>query len=91
MSTLRRSFAVLAPLFFVTFSPYAQAQQAPGFAIDRFDPSERGSEWFALESLDLRGEARLAFGVVGDWGHKPLVLYAPDGSQRTSRSRASSA
>ena len=63
MSTLRRSFAVLAPLFLTTLSPYALAQQAPGFAINRFDPSERGSEWFALESLDLRGEARLAFGV----------------------------
>jgi outer membrane protein OmpA-like peptidoglycan-associated protein len=84
MSTLRRTLAVLAPLFLTTLSLPAQAQQAPGFAINRFDPSERGSDWFALESLDLRGEARLAFGVVGDWGHKPLVLYAPDGSQRRS-------
>jgi outer membrane protein OmpA-like peptidoglycan-associated protein len=66
-------------------SPYALAQTAaPGFAINRFDPSERGSEWFALESLDLRGEARLAFGVIGDWSHKPLVLYAPDGSAKQS-------
>ena len=84
MSTLRRTFAVLAPLFLTTLSPLALAQTAQGFAINRFEPSERGSEWFALESLDLRGEARLAFGVVGDWGHKPLVLYAPDGSQRRS-------
>jgi outer membrane protein OmpA-like peptidoglycan-associated protein len=84
MSTLRRSLAVLVPLFCTTFSPYALAQEAPGFAINRFDPSERGSEWFALESLDLRGEARPAFGVVGDWAHKPLVLYAPDGSVRRS-------
>jgi OOP family OmpA-OmpF porin len=85
MRTLRRSFAVLAPLFLSTLSPYALAQTAaPGFAINRFDPSERGSEWFALESLDLRGEARLAFGVIGDWSHKPLVLYAPDGSAKQS-------
>ena len=84
MSMLRRTFAVLAPLFFATWSPYALAQEASGFAINRFDPSERGSEWFALESLDLRGEARLAFGVVGDWSHKPLVLYAPDGAERQS-------
>jgi outer membrane protein OmpA-like peptidoglycan-associated protein len=84
MSTLRRTFAVLAPLSFLTLSPSALAQEAPGFAINRFDPSERGSDWFALESLDLRGEARLAFGVVGDWSHRPLVLYAPDGSVRSS-------
>jgi OOP family OmpA-OmpF porin len=84
MSQLRRSFAVLAPLFLATLSSNALAQSAPGFAINRFDPSERGSEWFALESLDLRGEARLAFGVVGDWSHKPLVLYGPDGKERQS-------
>jgi outer membrane protein OmpA-like peptidoglycan-associated protein len=59
----------------------AAAQQAEGFALNRFDPSERGSEWFVLESLDLRGNARIAAGVVGDWSHKPLVLYAPDGSE----------
>jgi OmpA-OmpF porin, OOP family len=84
MSTLRRFLAVLSPLFFATLSPPALAQDASGFAINRFDPSERGSKWFALESLDLRGEARLAFGVVGDWSHKPLVLYAPDGTARQS-------
>jgi OOP family OmpA-OmpF porin len=57
------------------------AQQADGFALNRFDPSERGSEWFVLESLDLRGDSWLATGVVGDWSHKPLVLYRPDGSE----------
>jgi OmpA-OmpF porin, OOP family len=84
MSTLRRSLAVLTPLLVATWSPLALAQQAPGFAINRFDPSERGSDWFVLESLDLRGEGRLALGVVGDWAHKPLVLYAPDGTERQS-------
>jgi len=61
----------------------AQPQSSQGFALNRFEPSERGSEWFALESLDLRGEGRLALGAVGDWGHKPLVLYATDGSEKT--------
>src|SRR3954471_21167925 len=83
MTTKRRCASLLAPLFLLASTP-AFAQQAPGFALNRFEPSERGSEWFALESLDLRGETRLAFGVVGDWAHKPLVLYAPDGSQRAS-------
>ena len=48
---------------------------ATGLALDRFDPAERGSEWFALDSLDLRGRVRPAIGVDIDWGHKPLVLY----------------
>ncbi len=54
---------------------------ASGFALDRFDPSERGSDWFANESLDFRGSVRPALGVVADWGRKPLVLYNPDGSK----------
>src|SRR5207244_3936302 len=53
---------------------HAQALQR-GFALDRFDPSERGSGWFVLESLDFRGKARPSIGVVGDYAHKPLVAY----------------
>jgi outer membrane protein OmpA-like peptidoglycan-associated protein len=82
MTHSRRRAALLASLLVTTVSFPALAQQAQGFALNRFDPSERGSEWFALESLDLRGDGRLAFGVVGDWSHKPLVLYAPDGSEK---------
>jgi OOP family OmpA-OmpF porin len=50
----------------------ARAQET-GFALDRFDPSERGSDWFWGESLDLRGNGRVAVGLVGDWAYKPLV------------------
>jgi OmpA-OmpF porin, OOP family len=82
MTMLRRSLAVLMPLLITGLAAPASGQQAEGFALNRFDPSERGSEWFVLESLDLRGEGRPAVGIVGDWGHKPLVLYAPDGSER---------
>src|SRR5437868_4546864 len=82
MIRLRCRAALLAFLP-ILFSRPAAAQQAEGFALNRFDPSERGSEWFALESLDLRGEGRIALGVVGDWGHKPLVLYAPDGTEKS--------
>lgn len=35
----------------------------------RFAPAERGSDWFAMESLDLRGNPEPAVGVVGDWGY----------------------
>src|SRR5689334_8992168 len=82
MKKSRRCAALLVSLLSTTFSVPAFSQQAQGFALNRFDPSERGSEWFALESLDLRGDGRLAFGVVGDWSHKPLVLYGPDGSEK---------
>jgi OmpA-OmpF porin, OOP family len=50
----------------------ARAQET-GYALDRFDPSERGSDWFWGESLDLRGNGRVAAGLVGDWAYKPLV------------------
>ena len=55
--------------------------QSKGFALNRFDPSERGSDWFSTESLDLRGHNRSAFGLVGDWAYKPLVLYDKDGDE----------
>jgi len=48
--------------------------QAGGFAIDRFEPSERGSEWFALDTLHIRGHLTPAAGVVADYGYKPLIL-----------------
>ena len=59
-------------------SSKAGAQQA-GFAINRFEPSERGSEWFAQDTLDFRGHLRPFLGVVGDYGHKPLVAYDNNG------------
>jgi outer membrane protein OmpA-like peptidoglycan-associated protein len=58
----------------------AQAQKT-GFAIDRFEPSERGSEWFVLDSLDLRGHLRPALGAVLDYGYKPLVVYDGNGHE----------
>jgi len=58
--------------------------QSQGFALDTFDPSERGSDWFSVESLDLRGSGRLAIGVVMDGAYRPLVIYAPDGTIRDS-------
>ncbi len=62
----------------------AQAQATRGFAVDRFDPSERGSEWFANESLDLRGHLRPAVGLTADYAFKPLVIYNPDDSEAAS-------
>ena len=74
--------AVFAASLVSSVTASAVAQEQNGYAVDRFDPSERGSEWFATESLDFRGQARSAFGVVGDYAYRPLVIYAPDGSVR---------
>jgi outer membrane protein OmpA-like peptidoglycan-associated protein len=81
MKTLRAFFSVAGLIGMVTV---AQAQQAPGFGVNRFEPAERGSEWFVLESLDLRGHLRPAVGVVGEYQYKPLVIYNSDGSERSA-------
>ena len=71
--------SIMALFAAFTWSETASAQtEETGFVPDRFDPSERGSDWFSTESLDLRGSGRFAVGVTGDWAHKPLVLYGSD-------------
>ena len=83
MSLLRRRSAWLAVLAGIGLSRTAHAQ-ASGFALERFDPAERGSTWFSNESLDLRGDWRAAAGFVFDYAYRPLAAYAPDGAVRTS-------
>jgi OOP family OmpA-OmpF porin len=70
--------------------PGAAAAQASvgGYAIDRFEPSERGSDWFVNESLDFRGSPRPAAGLVFDWAYRPLVLYDPSKIQGDPRATA---
>jgi OOP family OmpA-OmpF porin len=48
--------------------------QEHGYALNHLDLAERGSEWFATDSLDLRGHIRSALGVVGEWAYRPLVI-----------------
>ncbi len=74
---LARSLGACA-LFFAAATTHAQPR-ADGFALNRFEPAERPSEWFALESLDLRGHKRFAAGMVIDYANRPLVLYLPEG------------
>ncbi len=80
--------ALLCSLFALSLSALPQIASAqavtPGFGVDRFNPSERGSEWFVLDSLDLRGGVRPALGVVGEYAHKPLVFYGADGNERVA-------
>ena len=62
--------------------PSTARAQSAGFAINRFDPAERGSDWFAADSLDMRGHGRLMLGATGDFSEKPLVLYDRDGDEQ---------
>jgi outer membrane protein OmpA-like peptidoglycan-associated protein len=80
---MKKLVPLAALLVASTLSGASFGQQAKGFALDTFEPSERGSDWFAAESLDLRGYMRPAAGVVVDWAHEPLVLANPDGSIKT--------
>ncbi len=50
-------------------------QAASGLALDQYNPSERGSYWFANESLDLRGRGRWATGFAFDYAGRPLAIY----------------
>lgn len=59
----------------------ALAQTDKGFALDRFDVSEVGSDWFSGDSLDFRAPTRPAFGLTADYAHKPLVRYDENGDE----------
>ena len=58
--------------------------QTRGFALNRFEPAERGSDWFTTESLDLRGDRRFAAGLVLDWASKPLVANDRNGDEQAA-------
>lgn len=60
----------------------ATAQPVEGFNVGRFEPAERGSAWFAGDSLEIRGRNRPAVGIIGDWAYRPLVLRDADGGDR---------
>ncbi len=71
-----RGVAIASLLAFsVMLTKPSVAQTAEGFSLNRFDSAERGSEWFAAESLDLRGHGRFAAGMVFDYAYRPLIVY----------------
>jgi OmpA-OmpF porin, OOP family len=78
---MRHRSLPIALLFSLIFPSLVYAQTR-GFSIDRFDVSERGSDWFVGDSLDLRGPVRPALGFVLDYARKPLVLYTEQGVAR---------
>jgi OmpA-OmpF porin, OOP family len=78
---MRRLLSCALVLSSLAFSGFSFAQERGGFSLNRFNPSERGSEWFSEDTLDLRGHLRFAVGAVGDYAHKPLVLYDEDDNE----------
>ena len=60
----------------------------PGYSANVFQPSERGSDWNGNDSLDLRGDFRLAIGVIGDHEYRPIIAtYNADGTVAASTLR----
>ncbi|HVJ92544.1 MAG TPA: hypothetical protein VM580_22235, partial [Labilithrix sp.] len=82
-TTTTLGVAALLGAALIPTSAEAQVTQR-GFAVNKFEPAERGSEWFASESLDYRGKVRPAVGVVGDYSYRSLLIFAPDGDVRGS-------
>lgn len=78
------TMCTLAAVTATFWADTAHAQTAPGFALNRYEPSESGSEWFANDTLDLRGKFRPSLRALGDFGYKPYVLLNPDGTEYSS-------
>ena len=78
----RSALAGLTALAASLVPSLASAQS--GFVANRFDPSEKGSDWFANESLDYRGNFRPAIGIIGDYSKDDVVIRNPDGSSAGS-------
>jgi OmpA-OmpF porin, OOP family len=68
------SFSVLVGLA-LALAPRLAAAQATGFALDNFQPAERGSQWFALDDVAWTGHMHAAVGVTADLGVRPLSVH----------------
>lgn len=79
-----RALGALTALFMFAPATTAFAQSRSGFAVDRFEPAERGSQFFVNDTLDFRGDLRPAIGATLDYGYKPLVVYDRAGNERSA-------
>jgi outer membrane protein OmpA-like peptidoglycan-associated protein len=73
----------LAALSVLTTSRSSNAQSA-SYAIDPYEPAERGSDWLSADSLDLRGTVRPSFGITADYSYRQLSIRNPDESLGTA-------
>ena len=72
-----RTLVLIAALL-TSANALAAAGDGKGFAVNRFDPSERGSLWLTQESLDFRGDFRFSAGLTLDYAKRPLGIYDAD-------------
>jgi outer membrane protein OmpA-like peptidoglycan-associated protein len=83
MKTLTTQIAFAVAVITLALPASVEAQQR-GYSLNTFNASERGSEWFAADSLDFRGDLRPAVGLVGEWAYRTLVSKRADGKIRRS-------
>jgi OOP family OmpA-OmpF porin len=79
---LRTSSACLVALWMTAGDHEAAA--ADGYSSDALVPSERGSRWFYVESLDLRGHGRMAIGAVGSYSYRSVAIRDGGGNVQES-------
>ncbi|CAN5337846.1 hypothetical protein BH09MYX1_BH09MYX1_14570 [soil metagenome] len=78
ISKLVQSLAMGA-LATLAFEGVSSAQGTPGFLVNRFEPAERGSDWFTLDSLNMRGQLRPAIGTTIQYNRAGLVTRDANG------------
>jgi hypothetical protein len=76
MSSSSRRFLLGMVLSAAVTGPAARAvaQQAQGFALDRFYPSPAGSGWFVMDDLDMQGGLGGAMALTVGYARNPLRL-----------------
>lgn len=77
----RRSTGLAALLLLAALCTAGRAHAQRGYSVNLLEVSERGSEWFSADSLDLRGKVRPAIGLVGEWAYRPLTAHTADGER----------
>ena len=73
-SSRRRWLAFALALAATAPAARAAAQQAQGFALDRFYPSPAGAGWFVMDSLDMQGGLGGALALTTSYARNPLRL-----------------
>lgn len=72
----------LAALLGLLVVLHARGAHADTAQLDRFEPAERGSRFFAADSLELDGRLRFVPGVVTSYASRLRVFGEPEGTQR---------
>src|SRR5450631_1237874 len=80
MPSFSRSLAFGFAFAVALYAPYAGAQQARGFNVERLYPSAPGAGWFVMDDLDVHGKVGGAMNLTLAYDHDPLQVG--DGAHR---------